>query len=82
MDQVPARARVSGRLREHPVDLVGQWGGGGSWSRRGAGLSWLSTPEVFLDQADPVLGVPLAPVRVLGIEETRRGRPGPVTFSV
>ena len=74
-DQVPARARVSGRLREHAAELVGELGVAVSVAAGACGLSWPSTHRAFIDRADPVLEAPVAPVRVLGIDETRRGRP-------
>jgi transposase len=73
--QVPARARVTERLREHAGDLVGQLGVPVSSAAGACGLSWPSTHQAFVDQADPVLAAVLGPVRVLGIDETRRGRP-------
>jgi len=74
-EQVPARARVTGRLREHAAELVGQLGVPVSVAAGAAGLSWPTAHQAFTNHADPVLGAPLAPVRVLGIDETRRGRP-------
>lgn len=73
--QVPARARLTGRLREHAADLVGHLGVPVSTAAGVCGLSWPSTHQEFVDQVDPVLAAPLRPVRVLGIDETRRGRP-------
>jgi transposase len=40
-----------------------------------SGVSWPTAHEAFIERADPVLARPLWPVRVLGIDETRRGRP-------
>ena len=40
-----------------------------------SGVSWPTAHQAFTEQADAVLGRPLWPVRVLGIDETRRGRP-------
>ncbi len=73
--QVPARARVTERLREHAGDLVGQLGAPVSTAAQACGLSWPTTHQGFIGQADPVLAAPLRPVTVLGIDETRRGRP-------
>jgi transposase len=72
--QVPARARLTGRLREHAADLVGHLGAPVSTAAGVCGLSWPSTHQGFTDQVDPVLAAPLGAVRVLGIDETRRGR--------
>jgi transposase len=73
--QVPARARLTERLREHAAELVGQLGAPVSTAAGACGLSWPTTHQGFLGQADPVLAAPLRPVRVLGIDETRRGKP-------
>jgi transposase len=73
--QVPARARLTGRLREHAADLVGQLGAPVSTAAGACGLSWPTTHQAFTGQADPVLAAPLRPVQVVGIDETRRGKP-------
>ncbi|MGH3922666.1 MAG: ISL3 family transposase, partial [Pseudonocardiaceae bacterium] len=74
VDQVPAGARVSGRLRAHAADLVGELGVAVSAAAGVCGLSWPTAHQGFIDHVDPVLGAPRGPVRVLGIDETRRGR--------
>ncbi|MCA1675427.1 MAG: ISL3 family transposase [Actinobacteria bacterium] len=68
-------ARLTGRLREHAADLVGQVGVPVSTAAGVCGLSWPTTHQEFTDHAEQVLSAPLRPVRVLGIDETRRGRP-------
>lgn len=73
--QVPAGMRLTGRLREHAAELVGELGAPVSSAAGACGLSWPSTHQGFSDQADPVLAAPLRPVTVLGIDQTRRGRP-------
>jgi transposase len=73
--QGPGRARLSERLRQHAAALVGELGGSVCAAARYAGLSWPTVHQAFARQADRVLGSELAPVRVLGIDETRRGRP-------
>jgi transposase len=73
--QIPARARVTERLREHVAALVGEVGAPVSAAARCGGLSWPTAHRAFAGRADRALAAPLAPVAVLGIDETRRGRP-------
>ena len=70
--ELPAGARVTGRLRRHvavrvadglPVSVAG-----------GALLSWPISHAAYVGHADALLAEP-GPVVVLGIDETRRGRP-------
>jgi transposase len=75
LPQVPSRARLTTRLREHAAHLVGELGVPVAAAAGESGLSWPTAHEAFSGQADAVLGRPLARVRVLGIDETRRGRP-------
>jgi transposase len=74
LPQVPARARLTERLRDHAAHLVGEVGAPVATAARESGLSWPTVHEAFCGQADTVLDQPLHPVRVLGIDETRRGR--------
>jgi transposase len=70
--EVPAGARVTGRLRRHVARAVGE---GAAVSVAGAGLlSWPIAHAAWVVHADALLAEP-QPVRVLGIDETRRGRP-------
>ena len=46
-----------------------------SAAARCGGLSWPTAHRAFAGRADRALAAPLAPVAVLGIDETRRGRP-------
>ncbi len=70
--EVPARARVTGRLRRHVAVEIGR---GQAVSVAGEGLlSWPIAHAAFIVHADKLLTEP-APVTVLGIDETRRGRP-------
>ena len=71
--EVPARARVTGRLRRAAARAVGA-GQAVSSAVAVFGISWPTVHEAFVVHADALLGTP-APVRVLGIDETRRGRP-------
>jgi transposase len=75
LPQIPPRARLTGRLRDHAARLVGELGMPVAATARESGLSWPTVHEQFIEQADAVLDRPLWPVRVLGIDETRRGRP-------
>jgi transposase len=75
LPQVPARARLTARLREHAADLVGEVGVPVATAAGVARLSWPTVHQAFTARADAVLDRPLAPVAVLGIDETRRGRP-------
>jgi len=75
LPQVPARARLTERLRDAAAHLVGELGVPVAAAAGESGLSWPTVHEAFCGQADTVLDRPLARVRVLGIDETRRGRP-------
>jgi transposase len=70
--ELPAGARLTGRLRRAVADLVAE---GLAVSRACAGLmSWPVAHAAWFVQASAALGDP-PPVEVLGIDETRRGRP-------
>ena len=70
--EVPAGARVTGRLRRYVGRAVGE---GAAVSVAGAGLmSWPIAHAAWVVHADALLAEP-EPVSVLGIDETRRGRP-------
>jgi hypothetical protein len=73
--EIPPRARVIERVREHAAHLIGQVGVPVSGAAEQCGLSWPSAHQALIDRVDPVLDKPMAPVRVPGIDETRRGRP-------
>ena len=69
--QVPAGARVTGRLRQHVAERVGQ---GLAVSVAAEGLmSWPVAHAAWVTHAQALLAEP-GPVTVLGIDETRRGR--------
>ncbi len=77
-ESVPAvgpRKRLTGRLREHAAHLVGQVGATVSAAAAECGLSWPTAHAAFTAHADQLLAAAMTPVRVLGIDETRRGRP-------
>src|SRR3954452_22514286 len=70
--EVPAGARVTGRLRRHVADRIGD---GLPVSVAGAGLlGWPAAHAAFVAVVCAQLPAP-EPVGVLGIDETRRGRP-------
>ena len=72
--ELPAGARVTGRLRRH---VAGRVVDGLAVSVAGGGLiSWPISHAAWVQHADGALGdADPAPVTVLGIDETRRGRP-------
>lgn len=70
--ELPAGARVTGRLLRH---VAGRVGDGLSVSGAAEGLlSWPIAHTAFIAAAAAQLAEP-EPVKVLGIDETRRGRP-------
>jgi len=70
--ELPAGARLTGRLRRQVGAAVGD---GQAVSVAGAGLmSWPISHAAFIVHAQELLAEPTA-VTVLGIDETRRGRP-------
>ena len=76
--QVPAGARVTGRLRRHAAGLVDS-GAAVSWVCRRLGLGWPTVHRAYVDLVDgaavPAVGVAvMPPVRCLGVDETRRGK--------
>ena len=73
ISEVPARARATGRLRRAAAGAVAA-GASVSVAVRAHGLSWPIVHAAFVAKADAELVEPW-PVRVLGIDETRRGKP-------
>jgi transposase len=71
--ELPARARVTGRLRRAAAAAVDEHGSVRA-AAAGHGISWPVVHGAFVAHADERLVDP-APVAVLGIDETRRGRP-------
>src|SRR4051795_683062 len=72
IDELPAGARVTGRLRRHVATRIGE---GLPVSVAGAGLlGWPAAHDAFVAAVVEQLPEP-EPVRVLGIDETRRGKP-------
>ncbi|MEY9835520.1 transposase family protein, partial [Streptacidiphilus sp. EB103A] len=72
--QVPARARITGRLRAAAGSRVCDTGSTVVQAARDLHLSWPTVMEAFRTAATQVTAAPLPPVQVLGIDETRRGR--------
>ena len=72
IEEVPAGARLTGRLRRSVAHQIGE---GLAVSVASVGLmSWPIAHAAFVRHADALLAEP-EPVRFLGIDETRRGRP-------
>jgi len=75
LPQVPRGCRLTGRLRQLLGTEVAERGCTPAEAARWQRVSWPTAHAAFIDQAEPVLAAPLAPVRRLGIDEHRRGRP-------
>ncbi|MDY7091214.1 MAG: ISL3 family transposase [Actinomycetota bacterium] len=73
--QVPARHRVTARLRQAAGAAVGDAGRTIVQAARDLDLSWPVVAAAFTAHAGVVLPAEPEPVTVLGIDETRRGRP-------
>jgi transposase len=72
--QVPARARTTGRLRTQIGAAIGEAARSVAEVAAGHGVSWPTAHRAFVAHAAAQLGEP-KPTRVLGIDETRRGKP-------
>jgi transposase len=72
--QVPPRARTTGRLRTAIGTAIGDAGRAVSEVAAAHGVSWPAAHRAFVAHAEALLAEP-EPVRVLGIDETRRGKP-------
>jgi transposase len=75
VEQVPARARLTDRLRRTAGAAVADAGRTIVQSARDHGLSWPVVSAAFTEYAAAVLPEEPEPVAVLGIDEIRRGRP-------
>ncbi len=73
--RVPSRARLTGRLRAQAGAAVGDRGATVAQAARDHGLSWPTVMDAVTTHAQAVLPDEPDPVDVLGIDETRRGRP-------
>ncbi|MGH3971572.1 MAG: transposase, partial [Mycobacterium sp.] len=72
--QVPPRARTTGRLRTQIGAAIGEAARSVGEVAAAHGVSWPTAHRAFVAHADAALGEP-EPTRVLGIDETRRGKP-------
>ena len=72
--QVPARARATGRLRAAIGTAIGEAARSVAEVAAAHGVSWPTAHRAFVTYATTLLAEP-EPVRVLGIDETRRGKP-------
>ncbi|MGW7674407.1 transposase [Streptomyces sp. NPDC054775] len=72
--QVPARARITTRLRQAAGRRVRDAASTVVQAGRDLGLSWPTVMDAFHTAAREVTEAPLEPVTVLRIDETRRGR--------
>ncbi|MFG2424868.1 transposase [Streptomyces sp. NPDC048448] len=73
--QIPAGARLTARLRDTAGRRIRDAGSTVIQAVRDLHLSWPTVMEAFRTQARDVTEAPLPQVTVLGIDETRRGRP-------
>jgi transposase len=72
--EVPPRARTTRRLRAQIGSAIGDAARSVSEVAAAHRVSWPTAHRAFIEQAEARLVEP-EPVRVLGIDETRRGRP-------
>jgi transposase len=72
--QIPARARLTARLREAAGRRVRDAGSTVIQAARDLRLSWPTVMDAFRGEAFEVTSAPLPPVEVPGIDETGRGR--------
>ncbi|HTX94418.1 MAG TPA: ISL3 family transposase, partial [Mycobacterium sp.] len=72
--QVPARARTTGRLRTQIGAAIGDAARSVAEVAASHGVSWPTAHRAFAAHATQLLTEP-EPTRVLGIDETRRGKP-------
>ena len=72
--QVPRRSRTTLRLREQMATAIGDAARSVTEVADSHGVSWPTAHRAFVAHAEQVLTEP-APTSVLGIDETRRGRP-------
>ena len=72
--EVPAGRRTTGRLRRAIAAAVGDAARSVAEVADSFGVTWPTAHAAFVEHAQPRLGEP-EPTSVLGIDETRRGRP-------
>ena len=74
VSQIPARARLTGRLREACGQAVVDGGRTVIQAGRDLGVSWPVVMQATRDHAELVLPATLPATEAIGIDETRRGR--------
>jgi transposase len=74
IEQVPARSRTTGRLRTQIGAAIGEAARSVAEVAAAHGVSWPTAHRALVEHAERLLSEP-APVHVLGIDETRRGKP-------
>lgn len=72
--EVPAGRRTTGRLRRAIATAVGEAARSVAEVADAYGVAWPTAHAAFVEHADALLAEP-EPTRVLGIDETRRGKP-------
>ena len=72
--EIPAGRRTTGRLRRSIAAAVGDAARSVTEVAAAHGVSWPTAHAAFVEAAEALLGEP-EPTSVLGIDETRRGRP-------
>jgi transposase len=72
---LPPRCRVTPRLKDQAASEVTDRGVTPAEAARHAGIAWHTAHDAFAAAAGEILDAPLAPVRHLGIDEHRRGKP-------
>ncbi len=75
LPQVPPRCRLTTRLYEQVGAGVAEGYASVSAAARAHGVSWPVAHAAFVAHVTPTLEQELPPVEVLGIDETRRGKP-------
>lgn len=73
-EQIPARARITTRARRAAAVSIGDHGRPVSSVAGELGVDWRIAHDAFVAYAEQVLPDAPPPVRVLGIDETRRGK--------
>src|SRR5262249_50308030 len=74
IEEVPARVRTTGRLRRGGAAAVGDACRSVAEAADSFGVSWPTAHAAVLAAAEAVAAEP-QPTAVLGVDETRRGRP-------
>ena len=71
----PARSRLTVRLRAELADAVAAGHRCVAEAAAHYGVGWATVHDAFIARVATTLAAPLPPVTVLGIDETRRGKP-------